>query len=124
MSQSRARFLAFAAALAGCSSQPRDLPTVPPPPPSIPIGIIVGPSAISLPVGTTVQMAAATPRYPNASWLWAVSDTALADISTTGLLLGKSLGPLAVSACLESHPLSCGFSSITIVAASGTPASR
>jgi hypothetical protein len=90
-------------------------------PPVIPISIAVTPDQVGLVVGGTLQMHASRQPEGDSTFSWSVSNTALADISTTGLLTAKRAGLIAVVACLAADPRVCGAATISLAELASPP---
>ena len=108
--------LAASLILPACSQDSTVAPG--PPPPAPPVLIVrIGPTGISVVVGASVQMNVSSPQLLNATWLWTVSDTSRADISTTGLFSAKRAGSVAVHACALGHS-ACAAAYLTVIESS------
>lgn len=107
--------------LVGCGD---DVTVVDPPVPPQPIPVItvtVAPNGVTIPVGGTVQLAAAVSGATGATVAWSTSSAAVATVSATGLVTGVSAGSVGITATATANGVS-GAGSATITVGSATPA--
>lgn len=86
-----------------------------PPHGALPNFVSVHPNGVALVLNMSLQMQASSSDTTITAFSWAVSDTALASVTASGLLTARRTGNVTVRACTELAQSLCGAATITIV---------
>ena len=91
-----AALVAFGAACSGGTEPPRGNVEV----------VAVAPAAVSVPIGSTIQlsaqaMGASRAELPGRSAAWASADSSVASVSSTGMVTARKLGSVQIQAAIE-----------------------
>ena len=99
-------------AASACDGSPASAPA-PPPTMGVPF-ISVAPTGQTLAVGDSLLFLATTNVAGIAGFVWSVSSTATASVTTTGWVRALNPGSVAVIACFVSTPSICGNAALTV----------
>ncbi len=110
--------------LAGCGDDVTVAPPPPPPPPPpVVITVTVAPNGVTIPVGGTVQLAAAVSGVTGATVTWSSSNASVATVSGTGLVTGVAPGSVGITAtATKDGATGQGSATITVSSTQTTPA--